>query len=103
MTFDYYDEVSPKKPISIKGMDGFETYIIDENTIDVRPKWISVKDSLPNIEGDLCAIYLSEHFTYKILTATYIGNIEPYFLTTWGRSIYGVTHWMSLPRPPSIP
>lgn len=39
--------IHPPKPLSFKGEVGCETYKIDENTIGMRPKWISVKDSFP--------------------------------------------------------
>ncbi len=35
--------VEPHKCLSIIGIEGYETYKIDDNTIGVRPKWIDSK------------------------------------------------------------
>ncbi len=44
MNFNDNTPVDPQKPLSIQGIDGYETYKIDENTIGVRPKWIEARN-----------------------------------------------------------
>jgi len=82
---------------------GFETYAIDENTIGVRPKWISVEDELPGQYDNILMTYndlvaygefANGKFLYPNLSCTH-------------RKSYckceeqeGITHWMPLPGPP---
>lgn len=97
--------VLPEKPLSIQGMDGIETFKIDENTIGVRPKWISVKERMPpNSVYVLVAVYDPRP------------NVEMYFIeiaermnNNWFDGKDGdciaskhssVTHWMPLPDEP---
>jgi len=41
------ETVKPAQPLSILGLEGYETYKIDDNTIGVRPICISVKQKYP--------------------------------------------------------
>ncbi len=55
--FDIDEGVSPCQPISIQGVEGYETYKIDESTIGVRPKWVSVKKQPAPKEGKFLFSY----------------------------------------------
>ena len=57
--------VLPERCFSIKGMEGLETYKIDEYTIGVRHKWISVKDRLPEL------------YNFVLVLANFQGTGEP--------------------------
>ena len=88
--------MTEKNCYHIHALDGYETYVIDENTIGVRPIWFNVKNRLP-----------TEHEWILLC------NID-FQITTWGtfmdgkfvnpdlgyKEIYLVTHWMPLPKPP---
>lgn len=83
---------SPSKDISILGIENFETYRIDSNTIGVRPKWISVNKKFPEqYAHDLISdgeIVTTSHFQ------------DGYFV---GKEIdISVTHWFPLPKPPEV-
>lgn len=43
------EQPQPYNLNTITALDGYETYKIDDNTIGIRPKWISCKDRLPKI------------------------------------------------------
>ena len=81
----------PPKFITIKGMDGYETYKIDDNTMGVRPIWISVKDRLPNDRDCVLASDGEQVGEYYFM--------KDHFETDEGYSI-NATHWMPMPNPP---
>jgi hypothetical protein len=73
-------------------MDGCETYKIDEYTIGVRLKWISVKDRLP-----------IKTVSVLVFDGSYIDVME-YWYDEEGKPKYplikNITHWMPLPEKP---
>lgn len=59
--------------------------------------WISVKDKLPDTtENVLCCNVRNE----TIMTGLYIKFKEGG--GRWGSTVDGLTHWMPLPKPPTI-
>lgn len=101
--------VLPEQPLSIIGIDGYETFCIDKHTIGIRPKWISVSESLP------------EEYEYVLVCAKMKGTNEPSPIsiarieaTTWNLLFENkacacgdlnwtietkwITHWMPLPK-----
>lgn len=87
--------------INIFGAPGYETYIIDGNTVGVRPKWTSVEDALPVKEG------------YYLCFSTYGGGMVDTWYW-WKEGHFAsqmeddndpdprddITHWMPLPEFP---
>ena len=41
--------VLPEQPLTIFGTEGYETFLIGDTKIGIRPKWISVKTDTPKI------------------------------------------------------
>ncbi len=103
--------------IDMQGLDGYETFVIDSHTVGIRPKWISVKERLPDF------------YDYVLVLADNPGTNEPKPISIarvriqdekWefceGKDpewVYGaymdieysiekndITHWMPLPQPP---
>ena len=99
----------PPKFITIKGMDGYETYKIDDNTMGVRPVWISVKDKLPE-NNKVLAIFKSEkNVIYNMRHDGWFRNTiyscrmrDNQFIIESHGPILPATHWMPLPNPPEI-
>lgn len=96
--------VLPEEPLSITIEKGLETYKLDDNTIGVRMKWISVKDRLPK-EDEKVLILVSDgdisiggwrNKKHKVATngVFLFHDINPY------DSPKLCTHWMPLPQPP---
>jgi hypothetical protein len=92
------DSVLPQKPLSFLGSDGYETYVIDENTIGVRPKWISVEDRLPP-DGQTVLIWSAGYIYQGWYEKTSLICGDFYDKDTC-LIIENVTHWMPLPEPP---
>lgn len=78
--------------INIFGVRGYETYIIDSNTVGVRPKWISIKDAVPDYKGDYLCYGKS-----GISIARYYDDI---FFHHDDQNDDEITHWMPLPEKP---
>lgn len=110
MNFNDKIPVSPLSPsnlFSIQGIDGYETYKIDENTIGVRPKWISVLEKLPDCKKVL-AISISKPQTFynmrhdgwfrDTIYACWMNGSE-FIIESHGPSL-PATHWMPLPDKP---
>lgn len=60
-----------------------------------KPKWISVSDVLPSIEGNyliVCKGKVSERWYY---IGKYVG-----FHINYGTTKEDITHWMEMPEPP---
>ena len=99
--------VSPQKPLSFHADDGFETYVIDESTIGVRPKWISVDIKLP--KSDTLCVVSCGAAGYHL--AQYDDNgSRHHWIPIYGgcsfnsilRNLQYITHWMPLPSTESI-
>jgi hypothetical protein len=78
--------------INIFGNEAYETYIIDTNTVGIRPKWHDVKVSFPNYPGDyLCygknGIGIERYYNHMFFGENDQSDDE-------------VTHWMILPERP---
>ena len=95
--------VKPSKCLCIHAIDGYETYMLDENTIAVRPIWIDAKKiAAPSMQTVLLCV------EGKVI----IGRNEsvqpekdPYYCSwdCWPDpciQVENVTHWMPLPKPP---
>lgn len=100
--------ILPEKPlhINIIGVEGYETFAIDSNSIGVRPKWISVNDKLPE-NWDPVLAYAKNNQDSKDYRFPYlIGNyFEAYYHDgIWEECVDGcrinVSHWTLLPEPP---
>ena len=69
--------------------------------LDSQPKWISVKDCLPNVEEDVIVAVLTSIRGKRIRTVTtdYINTAGKWDAAScdWRHE---VTHWMPLPEPP---
>ncbi len=93
------EPVKPSQDIKIIGIEGYETYRIDDSSIGVRPKWISVKDRLPPDDEDVLVnarqngIYTA-HLTIR---NDWICSCLCYE----GSFLNNITHWMPLPEPPN--
>lgn len=87
----------------IHALDGYETYLIDENTIGVRPMWINVKDKLPEeyklvlVNGDdgVFRAYRDNDAEYTSWQCSPIGSYAG------DGCVFGITHWMPLPEKPN--
>ena len=103
--------ISPPNNLTITGMDGYETYKINDYTLGVRPKWIKCSDQLP--ENDDVVIVFNHkdgvHAGYfdKEEVQGYIEDDGTFFKTNSGWEVYyewapymAPTHWMPLPKPP---
>lgn len=68
-------------------------------------EWISVKDRLPDKNGDFLAYVPNEKDNTKERVETlYYMDINNWFKGDYySRKVYGVTHWMPLPEPPKEP
>ena len=83
--------------------------IDDAPTVDVEPVkgWISVKERLPKNDGEYIVWYRGKleicEFNVESQTFgyTYDDYDEMYSHLVYWDDIEGVTHWMSLPEPPS--
>ena len=102
------EAVLPCKPLSIQGIDGCETYKIDENTIGVRPKWISVKDRLPECEKCLAVCISEKGKMYNMRHDGWFRDTlyacrmhgEEFIIESHGPTL-PATHWMPLPEFPN--
>ncbi len=113
-----YDNITDKTPcepqkcLNIIGIDDYETIAIDSNTIGIRPKWISVKERVPNDDQDVLVYHNEDdHITVGYFNSEtvsfYIESDGSKFFTDdgWETEIPWaqkgrVTHWMPLPFPP---
>ncbi len=86
-------------------------HVKNEPTVPTFGQWISVKDRLPEIEGDYLVRVLDDsisHYTfevygwYKGIFIYWTDGMElPVGKNTHGENIpVKVTHWMPLPEPP---
>lgn len=92
-------------------LDGYETYKIDDNTIGVRPFWISVKDRLPDDNQNVLAICITEKekiyncradgWFRDTIYSCRMGNFgkKEFIIQSHGPT-FPATHWMPLPQPP---
>lgn len=93
--------------LDISGLSGYETVVLENNKIGIRPKWIKCSDSMPE-EGKVLAIYRSKKD--GIYNMRHDGWFRDTIYSCWmknGRFIiesHGpeleATHWMPLPNPP---
>ncbi len=87
------EAVSPSKCLCIHALDGYETYKIDDNTIGVRPIWISVNDKEVPKTGKFlfsyhCGIGLvSWGQAYTTVNGNSERTHEIYFLILWPQDI----------------
>ena len=101
-------------------IDGYETYLVDANTIGVRPIWCDVKYRLPELmenlphSRDVLAYWISHGRSNEMGFPNTYAEGESYLsidrLVLWSDTqeitfrcdrFYGkVTHWMELPKPP---
>ena len=79
--------------LNFKGFDNCETYVVDENTIGVRPKWISVKDRKPDNCEEVLINFGDDCYALGSLVGKRWYSFE-------SRLLKKVTHWMPLPKPP---
>ncbi len=101
--------------INILGSEGFETFVFPNGDIGVRPKWISVKDRLPELKSEYDGKWLESDFVlaYHESLDTHMAAPTPWILYMYkasgqepkwsfiGENCPGeVTHWMILPEPP---
>lgn len=104
-----------KGELNIVGVDGYETYLVNDNTICIRPKWISVKDRLPEIgqavlgyclfgcewESDrkpqIFLVYREMHYDTKKWRWQIDCDCSGY---EFDRGLVDVKYWMLLPPPP---
>jgi len=89
---------TPLEPLSLVGLGGMETFKIDENTIGVRPKWISVEDKVPSDTNDVLIIDDNN----RMAVSCYFFSHDRWI---WEEredliDLIKVTHWMPLPPPP---
>lgn len=98
------NSVSPASyEISIKGIDGYETYITGENEVSIRPKWINVNDKLPDDQQPII-------FYVKDRDQCFCGYLDydpkhPKFrenIDDWWFDDEEITHWMPLPEPQGV-
>ena len=66
----------------------------------MHPKWISVKDRLPENSGIPYTRYLVAHINRMDKTKLWIG-IQYWVDDKW--DMKGITHWMALPGKPEFP
>jgi hypothetical protein len=100
----------PSNNINIIGIDGYETYKIDESTIGIRPKWISVKDKPCELKECLAIVKSEKEKIYNcyargwFIDTIYSCRMDngDFMIESHGTRL-PATHWMSLPPPPSIP
>jgi|SRR6185436_6399604 len=90
--------VSPQKCLCIQGIDVYETYKIDENTIGVRAKWISVEHGFPSHTDDVLVI----DDRGRMAVSCYFKAKDIY---VWEQrddqiGLGEITHWMPLPKKP---
>ena len=70
------------------------------------PKWISVKDRLPEDDVDVIAYAVSNNGGYTIVVTFHTHKLYGLNIEGWASpwqyfsSHYTITHWMSLPEPP---
>ncbi len=81
------------KPITFKCEDGFETYAIDESTIGVRPKWVSVQEKEPPKDLELLGYENGKKFIFSY-------RMGSFHECSQSEIAYEVspTHWMHLPK-----
>lgn len=95
--------ISPDKPIIFKGNDGCETYKIDDYTIGVRPKWISVEDEKPKIGLEHRYLFLNGKGEVTYGYAFDIEDERIVWINDMDRETNEIaTHWMPLPKPPGV-
>ncbi len=103
--------VLPEQPLEILGMDGYET-IAKDGKIFVKPKWISVKDKLPDSK-QVCLLYVDypPSTTFNLLarpldrSSIFIGGYSVFQSTfieyhDQRTALKYVSHWMPLPSAP---
>ncbi len=80
-------------------MEGYETFAIDENTIGVRTKWISIKEKLPQDHENVLVFDKTEGVCRGY---TYLGSWSHWPLGSFAGDgcLFDVTHWAILPLPP---
>ena len=83
-------------------LEGVTDTICDEEAVEAAPRWISVKDGLPEKTGMYLAHLVhsySNEDEYSCVTVCFFDlNARPKWAIE-GR-LYKVTHWMPLPKPP---
>ena len=87
-----------KRDQEIKGLQAEVDRLHKENfwltsEREMEPAWIAMSDKLPEEDGS----YIVCTKLGAVCTATF--NVK---LGRWGHSMYGVTHWMRLPKPPEM-
>lgn len=94
------DAVLPEQPLTIKGMQGNETYKIDDHTIGIRPKWIKCTDRLPKNGESVGYTFDGKNIRHDISYPGFNGSWESENSLGYYISEKNVTHWMPLPAPP---
>lgn len=92
--------VLPEMSLNIKGLDGYETFAIDGNTIGVRPKWIKCSDRLPKHQQDI--IFFVKDRERSFAGVFVASNKNPFHesLDGWNFIDEEIIYWMPLPELP---
>lgn len=64
-------------------------------------EWISVKDRLPEADGDYLVYLVANNMPKnKSIITLYYTNLSKRFVYYDNDNLFTVTHWMPLPEPP---
>lgn len=103
MWIDQPKEIQQEEVIQLK--DAIS--ICKQEIEDAKPKWISIKDKLPEIGEEVivyCPKCISRKVTALMRLIRYEGATEYFWDNSYGGSnvhvMHSVTHWMPLPESP---
>ena len=86
-----------KKEIYTNGAELIPSFRVEQGIEYYLPKWINVKDRLPNDEQDVLAFSISGDES-KIIPVNYCNG--KWFDCIFNVYINTITHWIPLPKPP---
>ena len=82
-------------PVTLRVENSIDVCAIDQSTLEIRPRWVSVEEQLP--EENIRVLVLSNKGCIDIDQITH-----PKDMNLWSCiSRDSVSHWMPLPTPPS--